>query len=107
VIRRLVPAAAVLVAAGLLLTGCAVHDSTGRVSVSLSSDAAQGERYTVKVYDEQRQMVEHQSMLAGQTADFAGVPLGKVTVRAAGLCAVHTTVAYDAVATVKLGTSGC
>lgn len=106
-IRRLAPAAAVLVVAGLALTGCAVHDSTGRVSVSLSADAAEGHHYTVKVYDEQRQLVEHQSMLAGQTADFAGVPLGRVTVRAAGLCAVHTTVGYEAVASVKLGTSGC
>ncbi|KQO61468.1 hypothetical protein ASF23_13490 [Curtobacterium sp. Leaf261] len=96
-----------IVAAGLALTGCAVHDSTGRVSVSLSADAAKGHHYTVKVFDAQRQLVEHQSMLAGQTADFAGVPLGKVTVRASGLCAARTTVAYDAVASVKLGTAGC
>lgn len=106
-LRRSSSIAAIAVVAGVTLTGCAVHDSTGRVTVTLSSDAAAGHHYTVKVFDEQHQLVEHQSMLAGQTADFAGVPLGKVTVRASGLCAVHTSVAYDAVAQVRLATTGC
>jgi hypothetical protein len=107
VLRRSLSIAAIALVVGTALTGCAVHDSTGRITVTLSSDAAAGHHYTVKVFDAQRQLVEHQSMLAGQTADFAGVPLGKVTVRAAGLCAVHTSVSYDTVAQVRLATTGC
>jgi len=88
--------------------GCApVHDSTGRVSVEVRADAAAHHRYTVKVFDQQGQMVEHQQVFGGQRADFAGVPLGRITVRASGLCAVHTTLRVDAVAHATLGTSGC
>jgi hypothetical protein len=102
-LRPLAVTAVLLVA----LTGCAVHDSTGRVSVQVSSDAAQGHRYTVQVLDADGQLVEHQTMLAGQSSDFAGVPLGQVTIRAAGLCSLHTTLAVDEVVHARLGTTHC
>ncbi|MFZ7086741.1 hypothetical protein [Curtobacterium sp. RRHDQ10] len=105
--RRSLSLTAIVLVAGTALTGCAVHDSTGRITVALSTDAAADHHYLVEVFDAQHQMVEHQSMLGGQTADFAGVPLGAVTVRAKGLCAVHSTVSYDAVAHVRLATTGC
>ncbi len=46
-------------------------------------------------------------MFPGGTADFAGVPLGDVTVRAGNLCPVRTTVSNDDVARVTLTTTGC
>ncbi|PZF58058.1 hypothetical protein DEI81_15065 [Curtobacterium sp. MCBD17_013] len=99
----------IALAAGLVtgLAGCSVHDSTGRVSVDVSTDAAQGHRYNVQVLDADGQLVEHQSMLPGQSSDFAGVPLGRITVRASGLCTLRTTLHVDEVVHVRLGTGDC
>jgi hypothetical protein len=99
-------AAGIVVAAAVGLTGCGAHDSTGRISVSISADAAE-RPYEVKVFDATHQLVEHQRVFPGGSADFAGVPLGKVTVRAGDLCPVKATVTFDAVATAKLAPGAC
>jgi hypothetical protein len=106
VLRRSLTVSAVVLAAGLALGGCATHDSTGRLSVTLSSDAASGRNYSVRVYDTQGQRVEQQYLFAGKKVTFAGVPLGKVTVRATGFCPVKTTVSYSSTASVDLSV-GC
>lgn len=103
---RPVLAAGVVLAAAVGLTGCGAHDSTGRISVSVSSDAAD-RPYEVKVFDASHQLVEHQRVFPGGTADFAGVPLGMVTVRAGDLCPVKATVTFDAVASAKLAPGTC
>jgi hypothetical protein len=106
VFRRVSSVVVLGLAAGLALTGCGAHDSTGRISVSVSSDAAD-HPYEVRVYTEAGQLAEHQRVFPGGTADFAGVPLGKVTVRASQLCPQHTTVAGGTVTRVTLSSSGC
>lgn len=95
------------VAAALTLAGCGAHDSTGQVSVTVSSNAAD-HAYEVKVFTaETGKLSEHQRVFPGGTADFAGVPLGRVTVRAADLCPQKTTVSNGEVASVTLTTTGC
>lgn len=103
VLRPLALAAGLAVA----LTGCSVHDSTGRVSVVVSTDAATGHRYDVEVLDASGQLVEHETMVPGQSSDFAGVPLGRITVRAGGLCRVHATLHVDEVVHATLGPGTC
>jgi hypothetical protein len=108
VLRRPLALAAVACLAGIGLAGCASpHDSTGRVTVSLSQDAAPGQRYLVKVKDFQGQTVEHERLSAGQTSEFAGVPLGKVTASVSGWCKVHGTLSTGEVLHFTLGPSGC
>jgi hypothetical protein len=94
------------VAAALTLTGCGAHDSTGQIAVTVSADAA-AHAYEVKVFAATGKLSEHQRVFPGGTASFAGVPLGKATVRANELCPQHTTVANGAVAKVTLTTTGC
>lgn len=105
-LHRVVPALVLGVAAALALTGCGAHDSTGQVSVTVSANAAD-HPYEVKVFAATGKLSEHQRVFPGGTADFAGVPLGAVTVRADDLCPQHTTVSDDDVATVTLTTTGC
>lgn len=91
----------------LTLAGCGAHDSTGQLSVTVSSNAAD-HPYEVKVFTATTgKLSEHQRVFPGGTADFAGVPLGDVTVRANELCPQRTTVAGDRVASVTLTTTGC
>ncbi|ROP74702.1 hypothetical protein [Curtobacterium sp. PhB115] len=104
--RRLAPVLALGGAALLLLTGCGAHDSTGQVSVTVSSSAAD-HPYEVKVFASTGKLSEHQRVFPGGTADFAGVPLGEVTIRANELCTQQTTVTNERVATVTLTTTGC
>jgi len=92
--------------AALSLTACGAHDSTGQISVSVSSNAAD-HPYEVQVFASTGKLSEHQRVYPGGTADFAGVPLGDVTVRAGDLCPVRTTVTDDEVAAVTLTTTGC
>lgn len=94
------------VLAALTLTGCGAHDSTGQVAVTVSSNAAD-HPYEVKVYASTGKLAEHQRVFPGGTADFAGVPLGEVTVRAGDLCPQRATVTNDGVAAVTLSTTGC
>ncbi|MGN7190343.1 MULTISPECIES: hypothetical protein [unclassified Curtobacterium] len=103
---RPVLAVTVVALTGLSLTGCGAHDSTGQITVTVSADAAQ-HPYEVQVYAATGKLSEHQRVFPGGTADFAGVPLGAVTVRARDLCPVETTVSNDDVATVTLATTGC
>ena len=94
-------------AAVLTLAGCGAHDSTGQVSVTVSSNAAD-HAYEVKVFTATTgKLSEHQRVFPGGTADFAGVPIGEVTVRAADLCPQKTTVSNGEVAKVTLTTTGC
>lgn len=93
-------------AAVLALAGCGAHDSTGQVSVTVSANAAD-HPYEVKVYASTGKLSEHQRVFAGGTANFAGVPLGAVTIRASGLCPQHAKVTNDEVASVTLVTTGC
>lgn len=94
-------------AAVLTLAGCGAHDSTGQVSVTVSPNAAD-HAYEVKVFTASTgKLSEHQRVFPGGTADFAGVPLGEVTIRAGELCPQKTTVTNDAVASVTLTTTGC
>ncbi|RPE85286.1 hypothetical protein EDF28_1232 [Curtobacterium sp. PhB137] len=104
--RRVLSAVALAAAALVTLAGCGAHDSTGQVSVTVSDNAAD-HPYEVKVFASTGKLSEHQRVFPGGTADFAGVPLGKVTVRAGSLCPQTTTVTNDAVATVTLTTTGC
>lgn len=94
------------IAAVLTLAGCGAHDSTGQVSVTVSANAAD-HPYEVKVFASTGKLSEHQRVFPGGTANFAGVPLGEVTVRANDLCPQKTTVSNDEVATVTLTTTGC
>ncbi|MBF4606037.1 hypothetical protein [Curtobacterium sp. VKM Ac-1393] len=105
-LRSVVPALALAAAALLALAGCGAHDSTGQVSVTVSANAAD-HPYEVEVFASTGKLSEHQRVFPGGTADFAGVPLGEVTVRAGQLCPQTTTVTNDAVATVTLATTGC
>ncbi|QCR42611.1 hypothetical protein C1N91_02660 [Curtobacterium sp. SGAir0471] len=106
VIRR-VPLVLVLgAAAALSLTGCGAHDSTGQISVTVSSNAAD-RPYEVEVFASTGKLSEHQRVFPGGTADFAGVPLGDVTVRAGDLCPAKATVSDDDVTRVTLSTTGC
>lgn len=104
--RPAVPALVLAAATLLTLAGCGAHDSTGQVSVTVSANAAD-HPYEVKVFASTGKLSEHQRVFPGGTADFAGVPLGEVTVRAADLCPQTTTVTNDGVATVTLTTTGC
>ena len=97
---------ALTAAAVLALTGCGEHDSTGQVSVTVSENAAD-HPYEVKVFASTGKLSEHQRVFPGGTASFAGVPLGRVTVRATDLCPQRTTVTNGSVATVTLTTTGC
>ncbi len=106
VIRRVPLVLALGAAAALSLTGCGAHDSTGQISVTVSSNAAD-RPYEVEVFASTGKLSEHQRVFPGGTADFAGVPLGDVTVRAGNLCPVRTTVSNDDVARVTLTTTGC
>ena len=106
VIRRVPLVLALGAAAALSLTGCGAHDSTGQISVTVSSNAAD-HPYEVKVFASTGKLSEHQRVFPGGTADFAGVPLGDVTVRAGDLCPVRTTVSGDDVTRVTLTTTGC
>ncbi|MBP1301277.1 MULTISPECIES: hypothetical protein [unclassified Curtobacterium] len=105
-IRRAPLVLALGAAAALSLTGCGAHDSTGQISVTVSSNAAD-RPYEVKVFAATGKLSEHQRVFPGGTADFAGVPLGDVTVRAGDLCSVRTTVSGDDVTRVTLSTTGC
>jgi len=103
---RPVLAVSVVALAGMSLTGCGAHDSTGQITVTVSANAAQ-HPYEVQVFAATGKLSEHQRVFPGGTADFAGVPLGKVTVRAHDLCPAEATVSNDDVATVTLATTGC
>ncbi len=92
--------------AAVVLSGCGAHDSTGQIAVTVSANAAD-HPYEVEVYAATGKLSEHQRVFPGGTADFAGVPLGAVTVRARDLCAQHTTVTNGSVAAVTLTTTGC
>ena len=94
------------IAAVLTLAGCGAHDSTGQVSVTVSGNAAD-HPYEVKVFASTGKLSEHQRVFPGGTANFAGVPLGEVTVRANELCPQKATVSNDEVASVTLTTTGC
>jgi hypothetical protein len=106
VLRRPLLALAVVVLGAVSLTGCGAHDSTGQIAVTVSRDAAD-HPYEVKVFAATGKLSEHQRVFPGGTADFAGVPLGDVTVRAGDLCPVRTTVSGEDVARVTLTTTGC
>lgn len=105
-IRRAPLLLALGAAAAFALAGCGAHDSTGQISVTVSANAAD-HPYEVKVFAATGKLSEHQRVFPGGTADFAGVPLGEVTVRAGDLCPVRTTVSSDDVAEVTLSTTGC
>jgi hypothetical protein len=108
VLRRTLTASALVLAAGIGLAGCAApHDSTGRVTVTIDSDAATGQRYLVKVKDAQGQTVESERLASGQSSAFAGVPLGPITIRVAGWCTLHATVVDGTPVSATLGPSGC
>ncbi|WP_144710219.1 hypothetical protein [Curtobacterium pusillum] len=106
-LRRVVPVFLLGTAAVLTLAGCGAHDSTGQLSVTVSSNAAD-HAYEVKVITATTGKVsEHQRVFPGGTANFAGVPLGGVTVKANELCPQKTTVKNGTVAAVTLTTTGC
>lgn len=106
VLHRVLPALALVGAAAVVLTGCGAQNPTGQVSVTVSPNAAD-HAYQVKVYLPNGEPSARQQVYPGDTADFAGVPLGKVTVRAGDLCAERATVEADRVARVTLTTVGC
>ncbi|GAA1491879.1 hypothetical protein [Curtobacterium herbarum] len=105
-LRRVVPVLALVCGATLALTGCGAQNPTGQVSVTVSQNAAD-HPYQVKVFLPNGEPSSHQQVYPGDTADFAGVPLGEVTVRAGDLCPERTRVRADQVAKVTLTTVGC
>jgi hypothetical protein len=108
VLRRTLIASVLVLAAGVGLTACtAPHDSTGRVTVTIDSDAAAGQRYLVTVKDAQGQTVESERLASGQSSAFAGVPLGWITIRVAGWCTLHAKVVDGTAVSATLGPSGC
>jgi hypothetical protein len=106
VLRRVVPVLALVCGATVALTGCGAHNPTGQVSVTVSPNAAD-HPYQVKVFLPNGEPSARQQVYPGDTADFAGIPLGAVTVRAGDLCPERTTVHADRVARVTLTTVGC
>lgn len=105
--RRSAPAALVLgLAAAMTLTGCGAQDSTGRISVTVSGNEAD-HPYEVKVFVPNGRIAAHQRVFPGGTVDFAGVAVGKVTVRANELCPQEATVRSGEVTDVTLTSSGC
>ncbi|MFJ3384323.1 MULTISPECIES: hypothetical protein [unclassified Curtobacterium] len=105
-LRRL-PAVLVLgLAAGLVLTGCGARDSTGRISVTVSANEAE-HGYLVEVLVPNGRAAAHQKAFPGDTLNFAGIAVGKVTVRADGLCSTTADIASGEVTDVTLTSSGC
>ncbi|WIB27066.1 hypothetical protein [Curtobacterium sp. MCSS17_015] len=106
-LRRVVPVFALGCGIVVALTGCGgVENPTGRVSVTVSPDAAD-RPYRVQVVLPNGEPSARQQVYPGDTADFAGIPLGDVTVRAGDLCSGRTTVVADQVARVTLTATGC
>lgn len=104
--RRAVPVIVLGLAAALTLTGCGAQDSTGRISVTVSSNEA-NHAYEVRVSVPNGRLAAHQRVFAGGTVDFAGVAVGKVAVRADGLCEQTATIESGQVTDVTLRSTGC
>lgn len=106
-LRRLTVPVAIGLALTLAASGCAAHDSTGRLSVTVPRDAGTAPVEVEVVIDATNQMSEHQRVYPGTTADFAGVPLGAVTVRAGKLCRAHAEVTDGPAERVTLAAPPC
>jgi hypothetical protein len=106
VFRRPATALVVGLAAALVLTGCGAQDSTGRISVTVSSNEAE-HAYLVEVLVPNGRTAAHQRAFPGDTLEFAGVAVGKVTVRADDLCTTSATIASGEVTDVTLSSAGC
>lgn len=102
------PIAALVVglAAALVLTGCGAQDSTGRISVTVSPNEAE-HAYLVEVLVPTGRTAAHQRAFPGDTLEFAGVAVGKVTVRADDLCSQSATIESGQVTDVTLSSTGC
>ncbi|KQS09138.1 hypothetical protein DEJ13_02910 [Curtobacterium sp. MCLR17_007] len=104
--RRPATALVVGLAAALVLTGCKAQDSTGRIAVTVSPNEAE-QSYFVEVLVPNGRTAAHQKAFPGDTLEFAGVAVGKVRVRADGLCAQSTTILSGQVTDVTLSSTGC
>ncbi len=73
------------------LSGCAPTSGTVTVEVRAPSQADRDWSLKVTIRDAAKTVVARQTMRAGESRAFVGVPLGEVTVTAQGLCIVETT----------------
>ena len=73
------------------LSGCAPTSGTVTVDVRPVSQADTDWSLKVTIRDAAKNVVARQTMRAGESKAFVGVPLGEVTVTAEGLCIVETT----------------
>ena len=71
--------------------GCAPTSGTVTVDVRPVSQADTDWSLKVTIRDAANNVVARQTMRAGESRAFVGVPLGEVTVAAQGLCTVETT----------------
>lgn len=104
--RRAASVLVVGVVAALVLTGCKAEDSTGRIAVTVAPNEAE-QSYFVEVLVPNGRTAAHQKAFPGDTLEFAGVAVGKVTVRADGLCTQSTTIISGQVVDVTLSSIGC
>ena len=73
------------------LSGCAPTSGTVTVEVRALSQADRDWSLKVTIRDAVKNVVARQTMRAGESRAFVGVPLGEVTITAQGLCTVETT----------------
>ncbi|MBT2502760.1 hypothetical protein [Curtobacterium sp. ISL-83] len=105
--RRVLPSLVLTAVTVLAVSGCGAQDPTGQITVAVSANAANGP-YEVQVFAASTgKLSEHQRVYPGGSARFAGVPIGRVTVRAAKLCPQKATVTNETVTEVTLTTTGC
>jgi hypothetical protein len=81
---------AALVVLSVGLSGCA--PTAGTVTVEVRSDPRVESDWPVKVtiWDASKEVVARQSMRAGESMAFPGIPFGWVRISAEGLCVVET-----------------
>ncbi|AMB58656.1 hypothetical protein [Microterricola viridarii] len=78
---------------GLGLTGCSGAPETGTVTVEVRADSATGAAQTldVEVRDAHGTVLVQETLSSGTTRAFDGIPFGEITIDAAGLCELGTT----------------
>lgn len=104
--RRSATVLVVGLAAALTLSGCGAQDSTGRITVTVSQNEAE-HQYRVEVLVPNGRTAAQQRAFPGDTLRFAGIAVGKVTVRANDLCTQTAMIESGKVTDVTLSSIGC
>lgn len=82
---------AAMLAMSLGLSGCAPTTGTVTVEVRFVSTAETDMTLKVTIRDAANKVVARQTMRSGESAAFAGIPFGEVSITAQGLCVVIAT----------------